>query len=227
MKLFTGWVLSAGLVLTAAAAQAQSVSPYMAASDIGGPYAAAAMPPAVPAGYGPTLLPSREVYTVLRDNGFSPLGTPRQRGFVYTISALNRDGDDGRLVIDARNGQIIRFVPAYRMGSAMDDEMAAYGPAGSPPPVIYGDRRAAPVPLPHVASRTSDVPMPKPAPHAVAIPKSLAAKPVPAPAQQSAAVQKPADAQASIAATPAPTAAKPVAPAIEPTKDMPAVQGLE
>src|SRR5450759_3078890 len=47
MKLFTGWVLSAGLVLTAAAANAQVLapyeigrSPYAVVSDIDGPYAA-------------------------------------------------------------------------------------------------------------------------------------------------------------------------------------------
>ena len=83
MKLFTGWVVSAGLVFTAATAHAQEVaapygtngSPYVAVSDFGGPYAA--MPPEAAApgyGYGPTLLPPREVYTVLRENGFSPLG---------------------------------------------------------------------------------------------------------------------------------------------------------
>src|SRR5260370_27415260 len=50
MKLFTGWVMSAGLVLTAAAANAQPLAPYeigeapyAVASDIDGPYAE--MPP--------------------------------------------------------------------------------------------------------------------------------------------------------------------------------------
>ena len=68
------------------------------------------------------LLPSTEVYTVLRENGFSPLGIPRLRGFVYTIAVIDRGGEDGRLVIDARNGRIIRFVPAYRMGDNFDEE---------------------------------------------------------------------------------------------------------
>jgi len=59
MKLFAGWIISAGLVVAAGAANAQVLapyevgrSPYRVVSDIGGPYAA--MPPevAVP-GYGP------------------------------------------------------------------------------------------------------------------------------------------------------------------------------
>jgi len=33
---------------------------------------------------------------------------------VYTIAVMDRRGDDGRLVINARNGRIIRFMPAYR-----------------------------------------------------------------------------------------------------------------
>ena len=73
-------------------------------------------------GYGPSLLPSTEVYAVLRDNGFSPLGIPRLRGFVYTIAVIDRGGEDGRLVIDARNGRIIRFMPAYRMGGNYYEE---------------------------------------------------------------------------------------------------------
>src|ERR1700733_780444 len=130
MKLFRGWVISAGLVLTAATAHAQGVSPsgtggsYTAVSDIDGPYAA--MPPEAAApgyGYGPTLLPPREVYTVLRDNGFSPLGAPQQRGMFYVISVVDRGGDDGRLVIDARNGRIVRFAPAYRTGYNSNQEV--------------------------------------------------------------------------------------------------------
>jgi len=243
MKLFTGWVLSAGLVLTAAAAHAQGVSPsgtggsYTAVSDIDGPYAA--MPPEAPApgyGYGPTLLPPREVYTVVRENGFSPLGIPRQRGLFYVISVIDRGGDDGRLVIDARNGRIVRFMPAYRLGSNFNEDVpATYGPGRPLPPISNSERvPRPPASVPTVASRTPLVPMPKASPpHAYEV-KSLAAKPAlekpaPEPAQQSAAVQiKPADAPpAPQAAAPATVEAKPATPQIQPTQEMPKVQGLE
>src|SRR5436190_19414635 len=115
MKLFTGWVVSAGLIFAVTGAQAQVQAPsgaaspsYRAVSDFGGPYAA--MPPEAPVGrfgYGPTLLPSTEVYTVLRENGFLPLGIPQLRGFTYTIAVIDRGGTDGRLVIDARDGRVI------------------------------------------------------------------------------------------------------------------------
>ena len=89
-------------------------------SDFGGPYAAV-----------PRKCPGRATATargccrrwrsipLLRESGFSPLGIPHQRGFVYTIAVIDRGGEDGRLVIDARNGRIIRFVPAYRHGRAI------------------------------------------------------------------------------------------------------------
>ena len=193
MKLFTGWMVSAGLVFAAAAANAQVLvpygvagSPYVASSDVEVPYAA--MPQDVPAQrYGPMLLPPQEVYTVVRDSGFSPLGIPQQRGLVYTISVIDRGGDDGRLVIDARTGRIIRFMPAYRMGDNPNEDLTVtYGPAG---PLPISAVRGAPRPpraIPHVASRT--VPVPKLSP--------LAAKPAPRCDEQSAGVQaKPADAQ--------------------------------
>src|ERR1700733_904122 len=143
MKLFRGWVISAGLVLTAATAHAQGVSPsgtggsYTAVSDIDGPYAARPREAPAPGyGYGPTLLPPREVYTVLRENGFSPLGVPQQRGLFYVISVIDRGGGDGRPGIDARDGRIVRFMPAYRMGNNSSEGVpAAYGPNGPLPPV--------------------------------------------------------------------------------------------
>lgn len=223
MKLFTG-SLAAGLVLLAAGAQAQvpygnARSPYAAASDFDAPYAMA--PPAIPGpryGYGPSLLPSTEVYAVLRDNGFSPLGIPRLRGFVYTIAVLDRGGEDGRLIIDARNGRIIRFMPAYRMGDQFNEESRVIdGSPGAPPPAHAS---GSPRPGPKVASRT--VPVPKANP--------LAAKPAaPEPVKQAAApAPKPAEIQA--AAPPAVTTGsapeKPV-PQIAPTEEMPKPQGLE
>jgi hypothetical protein len=237
MKLFTG-SLAAGLVLLAGGAQAQVRGPYTAASDFDAPYAVA--PPPVPGphylpgpryapgpqheyGAGPSLLPSTEVYAVLRDNGFSPLGIPRLRGFVYTIAVIDRGGEDGRLIIDARNGRIIRFVPADQMsGNVYQEQSALREPLVVQPPQAQAPDhlQAAPPPsrpAPRVASRT--VPMPKASP--------IAAKPAPAPVQQAAApASKSAEVQASAPVTTGSAPAKP-APQIAPTQDMPSMQGLE
>lgn len=226
MKLFTG-SLAAGLVLLATGAQAQVLAPhvverapYATVSDIGGPFAV--VPRDVPGPrYGPSLLPPTEVYAVLRDNGFSPLGIPRLRGFVYTITAIDRGGEDGRLIIDARDGRIIRFMPAWRMGDRFNEEHSViYRPPAVPPPAhAMGSPPAPPRGSAKVASRTVPVPKAKP----------LAANPAPAPVQQAAAPPpKPTEVQAA-APQPVTTGsvpAKPV-PQIAPTQEMPTMQGLE
>ena len=143
-----GHVGGAGLAATSA--NAQMLAPYQiggprysAVSDFDGPMRRCRRKLPAPR-YGPMLLPAPEVYTVVRENGFSPLGIPRQRGFFYTISVINRDGDDGQLVIDARNGRIVRFVPAYRMGGNINRDLnTTYGLAEPLPPIEPGQGRAA------------------------------------------------------------------------------------
>jgi hypothetical protein len=181
-------------------------------------------------GYAPApeLLPPQEVYAILRENGFSPLGIPRQRGYTYVIAVLDRGGEDGRLVIDGRNGRIIRFVPASHWGQAYDRMSLGRGPAMAPPAGPAGALppttriNAAPPPViyaPSVASRTA-VPIPAQRP-AVA-----AAKPPAQPAQQSAASEaKPAAVPPQASGTVG--EAKPSAPAAKPSQEMPPVQDLE
>jgi hypothetical protein len=222
MKVFTGWMMSAGLVLAATAANAQVLapygigrSPYAVVSDIEGGYAEAPVPR-----YGPMLLPPQEVYTVVRESGFSPLGIPQQRGLVYTISVIDSGGDDGRLVIDARTGRIIRFMPAHRMGDNLNEDLTVtYGPVGALPPTrpIRSAPRP-PSPVPQVASRTT-VPMPKASPTRASEAKPVAAKPAEG-AQPSAVAQT-----TGQATTPAAVEAKP--PQILPTQEMPRAQGLD
>lgn len=256
MKLFTGSVAAAALALSAASAEAQLVasaragSPsFVRVSDMDGPYAAMPeVPPPPRFGRVPSLLPPVEVYTVLRENGYLPLGAPQQRGFVYTISVIDQGGDDGRLVIDARDGHIVRFTPAYRLGDNYEEEMSAtYGPVGPMPRPIQARVPRPPLPIPHVASR---VPVPKRSPLAAKAQAPAAAAPaavpqtavptqaaVPAPAEQAAAAPGPAETQAAapqaVQQAEVPTvgrAASPPAapaPAILPTQEMPKVQGLE
>ena len=283
MKAFTGWTIAVGLLLATTAANAQGAAPqassqprYLAASDFSGPYADVPPGPAVPAPaygrpvygpqggygaqagpgpseYGPPLMPPTEVYAVLRENGFSPLGVPRLRGLFYSVSAIDRRGDDGRLVIDARDGRIVRFVPADRFSGLGGYGGYGDGYYGGAPRPSYGPlepmtRLDAPRPPgalpPKIASRMPQtVPMPQAAPPRLgetrlgetrlgekrpAEAKPLADKLTPAaPVQQSAAVQaKPADV-APAAPSASPVEAKPAAPAIQATQPMPKVQGLE
>ncbi|HKS18213.1 MAG TPA: hypothetical protein VJS63_03255 [Bradyrhizobium sp.] len=263
MKLFTGWVLAAGLVAGATAAQAQMAAPYRGVSDFSGPYGEAPYyredadrggpyyappqeappPPRYGYGYGtaaPALLPVQEVYTIIREAGFSPLGIPQQHGYIYTIAVIDRGGEDGRLVIDARNGQIMRFTPAWRTSGRFSGAYnAVLGRPGPMPPEVTEIRGPPrpPAPVPRVASRTVPVPKANPlgsrpvaeAPpvKAVETPAAKPVEPTPAP-QQSAAVQtKPAETSLPPAATPTVGQAKPAAAAIQPTQEMPRAQGLD
>ena len=261
MKLITGWAVSVALVAAASAANAQMRAPtdigrahYQAASDVQGrgpgPYGG--MPPDAPVTRnGPALLPPQEVYAVLRENGFSPLGIPHQRGYVYVIAVIDRGGEDGRLIIDARNGQIIRFMPAFRMGAYYGEgypppygapgRYGVEGPGRYEGPGPYGavvpgvgpgatgalppatDIRGALRP-PGSIPRVASRTVPVPAPK----PAELAVRPAqpstPQPIQQSAAAQpKPAE---TPAAAPTVGQAKPAA-TLQPTQEMPKVQGLE
>ncbi len=203
MKFTVGCVTAFGLVL-ATAAQAQILPPMrgdaVVVSDFEEPGPYAAMPPPrvyAPGprhgeGYVPSVLPPHEIYAIIREAGFSPLGAPQQRGLVYTVAAIDRRGEDGRMVIDARSGRILRFMPAYQMGNRMNEEVVArYGPqaalpelpqyrrppfdanaaksAGGAPPAV------TPPPKQKVASRTATVPLPKQPPARVV---ATPAKPV-------------------------------------------------
>ena len=184
---------------------------------------------------GPHLLPAPEVYTVLRDNGFSPLGAPQRRGLFYTIAVLDRGGGEGRLVIDARDGRIVRYARGYPDA----DVAVAYGPPGVPPVSAVRGPPRPPASVPHVASRTPAVPLPKAMPRRADEPQTIgkasepakesakAAEPIKPsePAPQSVAQAKPAAATPP-ATPPAVIEAKPPVQ-IQPTKEMPKVQGLE
>jgi hypothetical protein len=258
MRMPAGLAVLAGWMFAAAAAHAQGPGPYYgpptspqtrADLDSYEPYGT--MPPgALRRGDGASLLPPYEAYQVLRESGFSPIGVPRLRGYTYVITAIDRRGDYGRLLLDARTGEVITFTPAYRMGENYEADLGPYGPRSAPPPPAPPQAvnvPRPPAPVPRVASRTVPMPVPRAAPAdpamAGAPPQPAAAAPKPpaaataaiAPpsAQPAAAAPKPAPAPA-VAAAPAPPAApantvgeaKP-APQVLPTQPMPQAQGLE
>jgi len=191
-------------------------------------------------------LPSYEVAAILRSAGFLPLGGPIRRGGFYVVGAVHpASGDDGRVVLDASSGRIVRFVPAADVTHASrgDDMVLVYQgptfPPGDgarpvpPPPPAMAARPVAPplssmrgIPrpprsVPNVASRTpSSGPLtPKPRPQAAPIkPDTAQAPPVPAPVET-----KPAAASPPL--VPKPQLGR--MPAVQPTKPLPPVQTME
>ena len=138
-----------------AGGQVREPAAVIKASDIGGPYAAippeAAMPRPAPA-----LLPPREIYGLLRDDGFAPLGTPGCAARLHGRG--DRPGRRGRPPGYRRpHRRIVRFIPATpisarRCGAARRRISARSVPAPRPPRSV-----------PQVASRTRP-PLPKAAP---------------------------------------------------------------
>ncbi|MBV8699701.1 hypothetical protein [Bradyrhizobium sp.] len=245
MRLLGGWAAGCCLVLAASTASAQGpgpyASPYGRASDFDDPYYTPMAPRGpLSRGDGIGLVPPHEVFAAMREAGFLPTGVPRLRGFTYVINAIDRRGGDGRLVVDARTGEIVNFVPSEGYEEGMSGPPGgSYGPRGAPPlpppplPAMSNAPRP-PAAIPHVASRTVPQPMPRPAaaaPQAAARPEAA-----PQPPQQPAASEaKPAPVTAAAApaapSSPAPTVGQ-VKPApqgsqILPTQPMPEAQGLE
>jgi len=152
MKLFAsmcaGTVMATGIVTVPARAQvieaqvlrAQIVQAPVQVSDVlrsDGGYDRGVYvgpPEPVPMGDDTVMLAPEEIPGILRQQGFSQLGPVFRRGWVYTVAVLDENGDDGRLIVDARSGEPIRFIPAMRMDSRLRDELdRMYGPPGPPP----------------------------------------------------------------------------------------------
>lgn len=155
MKLFAsicaGTVMAAGVATAPARAQViqivqakiVQVADVLRSDDGGYDRGAYVGPPEpVPMGDDTVILAPDEIPGILRQQGFSQLGPVFRRGWVYTVAVLNQNGDDGRLIVDARTGEPIRFIPAMRMDSRLRDELdRMYGPPGPPPARFARDPR--------------------------------------------------------------------------------------
>lgn len=200
------------------------------------------------------VIPAGQVVAILRSTGYSPLGQVTQRGWIYTVAALDPNGEDGRLIIDARTGRIMRFIPAMEVDARLNDRMAVmYGPPGPPPVTAIGyenrrgsllDLRRTPRPpaaVPRTAKRSAPNVATRPAAGSSAQQAAVPAQPsATVPAAASAAMAKPEPSQTTAenkpaaatvgaarpAATPASTPA-PVTLHLWPTQAMPDVQTLE
>ena len=179
--------------------------------------------------YGPMLLPARGgLHGGPRERVFAARNSAAAR-LVYTIAVIDRGGDDGRLVIDARTGRIIRFMPAYRMGDNLNEDLTHHlwsGRAAAAGQPRQGRAAAAARRCPgsraarlrcRCRKRRRRMPRPKP----------LAAKPAAEPAQPGRAVREP-SAAASRCGAPQPpqqsaaVQAKPAAPETTPQAAAPA-----
>jgi len=228
-RVIWGWFTTSAVVLAATAVQAQTFvadeirppyselrPPYSAQDQVvvgHGPYAA--LP--VPGDYGgyEEVVPPYQAARMLRAMGYELIGAPVRRRWAYLVPVINAQGMEGRAVLDAHTGRIMRFVPA---AYGEEGPVGAYGPPGPPPMMPAPERMNARTSLrppasvpPHLASRTPPKPDAQPA---AAAPQTQSAPPV----QQ--------QADATPPRPPIPAAPKP-AVALQPTQPMPPVQDLE
>jgi hypothetical protein len=161
-RICTGMAIAAGLFATCAArAQVVSVADEIRPDDEGAYYGGYRRVPGRPVAAVPgDIMAPPEVISLLRADGYAPIGPALQRGWIYTVAVVTPDGNDGRLVVDARTGDPIRFIPAMRIDARMSEELDfMYGPPGPPPDAYARDlytRANAPRPpaaVPNVAQR--------------------------------------------------------------------------
>jgi len=245
----TIWLVAGAVVLGAPLAHAQYFMrgpKVIVASDFDGPYEEGpplppryapapysngpryAPPPYAGEAYGPSayagpMLPPGEIVRIARQNGFSPLGDPQPRGPVYRIAVISRDGEDGRLIIDARTGRILRFVPASEYGSRIDRNRSyASAPVEALPPIatapVASLRPPTNVPPRLSTPATTVAALPKPAPAAKVTPPRHKAE------LRQAVPPAPPAALASVAPVQQPAASMPPE---KPATDMPPAQGLD
>src|SRR4051794_19803231 len=59
-------------------------------------------------------LPPYEMHAIVRSMGLRPISQPMREGPNYVLRAIDRRGEERRLVIDARYGDVIDSVPVVR-----------------------------------------------------------------------------------------------------------------
>ncbi|MET0879351.1 MAG: hypothetical protein ABWY14_19630 [Tardiphaga sp.] len=153
----------------------------------------------------PGMLPASEVAAVVRSAGFVPISPAMRRGNSYVLRASAPDGREVRVIVGARNGEIVSASPVVaaapageRLGPAAPipnvppraaraavPEAREYGPPPSAePPMIMGEERGEHGLLPPPPDRfppRAVAPAEKPAAARPASVKRAAATPLPKP----------------------------------------------
>lgn len=85
------------------------------------------------------LVPPHEVLTMLRSTSFEPLGRPVRQGANYIVRAVDRRGEEVRLVVDAYSGRVRSVAPTgHGPRYAAPVARSPYDGPGLLPPPYYG-----------------------------------------------------------------------------------------
>jgi hypothetical protein len=123
---------------------------------------AAAEPTRVAPKLAADIVPPHEVFTIIRSIGLRPLGHPHYRGRFYVVYAVDRYGEDVRVVVDARAAQVVSVRPLDRLASRdfRDDEIPPPPPRYEPGPRLLEPkpRYLPPRPVPQPDARYNALP---------------------------------------------------------------------
>jgi hypothetical protein len=93
-------------------------------------------------GFAADLMPPYEVTTIITSMGMRPIGRPAWRAGRYIVAAVDRNGREVNVVLDARDGQVIAVRPMAGYGP---QQQYGYDPRYAPPPPP-GYPRSGPAP---------------------------------------------------------------------------------
>lgn len=126
------------------------ISAALAGPVTGRAQAQQGLPPGMPQGRAPEmaadLLPPHEVTTVIASMGMRPLSRPIWRGDRYVVFAVDRHGQEVRVVLDAHNGQVLAVRPSSRGFAQGGYGQGGYGQGAGAPPYGYDQGYAPPPP---------------------------------------------------------------------------------
>jgi hypothetical protein len=71
--------------------------------------------------YGADVIPPFEVYTIVQSIDLRPLGRPHLRGRSYVLHAIDRRGEEVRVVVDAYAARVISVAPVHRWAGVDGD----------------------------------------------------------------------------------------------------------
>lgn len=93
-------------------------------------------------GFAADLMPPYEVSAIITSMGMRPIGRPAWRAGRYIVAAVDRNGREVNVVLDARDGQVIAVRPMAGYGP---QQQYGYDPRYAPPPPP-GYPRSGPAP---------------------------------------------------------------------------------
>jgi hypothetical protein len=80
----------------------------------------------------PSVLPPHEIITIVRSAGLNPVSRPTRRGMNYLLRAVDEGGQEVRVVVDGRIGEVIAVTPVAYGAREIDPMRPSVYDSGPP-----------------------------------------------------------------------------------------------